>query len=119
MELTLLRTMRGEDKKQSSMLMLMSPETRVPQTHPLGAIKKLAGNCNDGACTPPSECDPHLVPPRPTARRVIAWSSAGERPSVYLESRSLLRTSLSVPNPAQFCAHATNHVGMAVFDKFL
>ena len=42
MELTLLRTMRGEDKKQSSMLMLMSPETGVPQTHPLRAIKKLA-----------------------------------------------------------------------------
>jgi transposase len=42
MELTLLRTMRGEDKKQSSMLVLMSPETRVPQTHPLRAIKRLA-----------------------------------------------------------------------------
>src|SRR5271170_2854526 len=42
MELTLRPTMRGEDKKQSSMLMLMSPETRVPQTHPLRAIKKLA-----------------------------------------------------------------------------
>src|SRR5262245_27347921 len=28
MELTLRRTMRGDDKKQSSMLMLMSPETR-------------------------------------------------------------------------------------------
>jgi len=36
-ELTLLRTMRGEDKKQSSMLVLMSLETGVPQTHrPLG-----------------------------------------------------------------------------------
>ncbi|MGH7294582.1 MAG: IS5/IS1182 family transposase, partial [Polyangiaceae bacterium] len=42
MELTLRRTMRGEDKKQSSMLMLMSPETRVPQTHPLRAIKRMA-----------------------------------------------------------------------------
>ncbi len=42
MELTLLRTMRGEDKKQSSMLVLMSPESRVPQGHPLRAIKKLA-----------------------------------------------------------------------------
>lgn len=42
MELTLQLTMRGEDKKQSSMLMLMSPESRVPQTHPLRAIKKLA-----------------------------------------------------------------------------
>ena len=34
--------MRGEDTKQSSMLMLMSPEARVPATHPLRAIKKLA-----------------------------------------------------------------------------
>jgi transposase len=42
MELTLRRTMRGEDKKQSSMLMLMSPETRVPASHPLRAIKKMA-----------------------------------------------------------------------------
>lgn len=38
----MLRTMRGEDKKQSSMLVLMSPESRVPQTHPLRVIKKLA-----------------------------------------------------------------------------
>jgi hypothetical protein len=38
----LLCTTRGEDKKQSSMLVLMSPETRVPQTHPLRAIKRLA-----------------------------------------------------------------------------
>src|SRR5277367_57861 len=42
MELTFQVTMRGEDQKQSSMLMLMSPETRVPQTHPLRAIKTLA-----------------------------------------------------------------------------
>lgn len=34
--------MRGENTKQSSMLMLMSPETRVPATHPLREIKKLA-----------------------------------------------------------------------------
>jgi transposase len=34
--------MREENTKQSSMLMLMSPETRVPATHPLRAIKKLA-----------------------------------------------------------------------------
>src|SRR5258708_24950455 len=35
-------TMRGIDKKQGSMLMLLSPESRVPATHPLRAIKKLA-----------------------------------------------------------------------------
>jgi transposase len=34
--------MRGENKKQASMLMLMSPESRVPASHPLRAIKKMA-----------------------------------------------------------------------------
>ena len=34
--------MRGEDTKQSSMLMLMSPETRGPAAHPLRGIKKVA-----------------------------------------------------------------------------
>jgi len=34
--------MRGTDTKQSSMLMLMSPESRVPTTHPLREIKRLA-----------------------------------------------------------------------------
>ncbi len=34
--------MRGENPKQSSMVMLISPESRVPATHPLRAIKKLA-----------------------------------------------------------------------------
>jgi transposase len=34
--------MRGADTKQSSMLCLMSPETRVPDAHPLRSIKRLA-----------------------------------------------------------------------------
>lgn len=34
--------MRGENTKQSSMMMLMSPETRVPATHPLRSIKRLS-----------------------------------------------------------------------------
>jgi len=34
--------MRGENTKQASMLMLMSPESRIPRGHPLRAIKKLA-----------------------------------------------------------------------------
>ncbi len=42
MELTLRCTMRGEDKKQSSMLVLMSPETMVPTDHPIRGIKRLA-----------------------------------------------------------------------------
>jgi transposase len=42
MELKFRCTMRGEEKKQSSMLVLMSPETMVPTDHPIRAIKKLA-----------------------------------------------------------------------------
>ena len=34
--------MRGENTKQSSMLMLMSPESRVPATHPIRRIKALS-----------------------------------------------------------------------------
>jgi transposase len=34
--------MRGSESKQSSMLCLLSPEDRVPQNHPLRAIKALA-----------------------------------------------------------------------------
>jgi len=34
--------MRGENTKQASMLMLMSPETRVPATHPIREVKRLA-----------------------------------------------------------------------------
>src|SRR3954469_7170126 len=34
--------MRGSESKQSSMLCLLSPEDRVPQNHPLRAIKTLA-----------------------------------------------------------------------------
>ena len=34
--------MRGSESKQASMLCLLSPEDRVPQNHPLRAIKRLA-----------------------------------------------------------------------------
>jgi transposase len=34
--------MRGENTKQASMVMLMSPESRVPNDHPIRTIKKLA-----------------------------------------------------------------------------
>ncbi len=34
--------MRGRVKEQTSMLMLASPEERIPQDHPIRRIKKLA-----------------------------------------------------------------------------
>ena len=33
--------MRGTDTKQSSMFCLLSPESRIPQGHPLRAIKAM------------------------------------------------------------------------------
>jgi transposase len=39
--------MRGADTKQSSMLCLMSPESRVPANHPLRGIKRIADHVLD------------------------------------------------------------------------
>ena len=81
--------MRGEDKKQSSMLMLMSPETRVPQTHPLRAIKQLA----DGAL---AQLSPVFD----------AMYADGGRPSIPPERllKSMLLIALySVRSERQFC----------------
>jgi transposase len=89
MELTLWRTMRGEDKKQSSMLMLMSPETRVPQDHPLRAIKRLA--------------DEALAKLSPVFDAMYA---SGGRPSIPPERllKSMLLMALySVRSERQFC----------------
>jgi transposase len=89
MEPTLLGTMRGEDKKQSSMLVLMSPETRVPQSHPLRAIKKLA--------------DAALARLSPVFDAMYA---EGGRPSIPPERllKSMLLIALySVRSERQFC----------------
>jgi transposase len=89
MDLTLRRTMRGADKKQSSMLMLMSPETRVPEDHPLRAIKKLA--------------DEALAKVSPVFDAMYA---AGGRPSIPPERllKSMLLMALySVRSERQFC----------------
>jgi transposase len=39
--------MRGKDTKQSSMLCVMSPESMVPERHPIRRVKKLADDCLD------------------------------------------------------------------------
>ncbi len=81
--------MRGENTKQSSMLMLMSPETRVPAAHPLRAIKKLA----DGALS--------------TLSPVFdAMYASGGRPSIPPERllKSMLLIALyTVRSERQFC----------------
>ena len=81
--------MRGEDTKQSSMLMLMSPESRVPETHPLRRIKKLA--------------DEALAKLSPVFDAM--YSSAG-RPSIPPErllKSTLLMALYTVRSERQFC----------------
>src|ERR1017187_87097 len=89
MELTLQRTMRGEDKKQSSMLVLMSPESRVPQTHPLRAIKRLA--------------DAALVKLSPVFDAMYAEGGRPSIPPERLLKSMLLMALYSVRSERQFC----------------
>jgi len=81
--------MRGENTKQSSMLMLMSPETRVPTGHPLRAVKKLA--------------DAALAKLSPVFDEMYA---SGGRPSIPPERllKSMLLIALyTVRSERQFC----------------
>lgn len=81
--------MRGEDKKQSSMLMLMSPETRVPQTHPLRAIKTLA--------------DEALRKLSPVFDAMYAEGGRPSIPPERLLKSMLLMALYSVRSERQFC----------------
>jgi transposase len=81
--------MRGYDSKQSTMLSLMSPEERVPEKHPLRAIKRLA--------------DAALVRLSPVFE--VMYSAVG-RPSVPPErllKASLLMALYTVRSERLFC----------------
>jgi transposase len=81
--------MRGENKKQASMLMLMSPESRVPTNHPIRRIKKMA--------------DDALAQLSPTFDRMYA---AGGRPSIPPErllKATLLMALYTIRSERQFC----------------
>jgi transposase len=81
--------MRGLDKKQASMLCLLSPESRVPTDHPLRSIKKLA----DAAL---SELSPTFD----------AMYSATGRPSIPPErllKATLLMALYTVRSERMFC----------------
>jgi transposase len=81
--------MRGENTKQSSMLMLMSPESRVPATHPIRRIKALS---DDALAKLSSVFD-------------AMYSSTG-RPSIPPErllKATLLMALYSVRSERQFC----------------
>ncbi len=80
--------MRG-DKKQSSMLVLMSPETRVPQSHPLRAIKKLA--------------DAALAKLSPVFDAMYAEDGRPSIPPEGLLESMLLMALYSVRSERQFC----------------
>src|SRR5579883_1129634 len=89
MELIFARTMRGENTKQSSMLMLMSPESRVPTGHPLRAIKKLA--------------DEALAKLSPTFDAMYADGGRPSIPPERLLKSMLLMALFTVRSERQFC----------------
>jgi transposase len=81
--------MRGESSKQSSMLFLRSPETLVPEGHPIRAVKKLA----DAALGEMTE-------------RLGAMYAASGRASIppeWLLKGSLLMALYSVRSERMFC----------------
>ena len=81
--------MRGKDTKQSSMLCLMSPEERVPATHPLRGIKKLA--------------DAALAELSPVFDEMYAKSGRPSVPPERLLKSMLLMALYSVRSELQFC----------------
>jgi transposase len=81
--------MRGENTKQSSMLMLMSPETRVPTTHPLRSIKKLA--------------DTALAKLSPVFDEMYASTGRPSIPPERLLKSMLLIALYTVRSERQFC----------------
>jgi transposase len=81
--------MRGQDKKQSSMLMLMSPEARVPLEHPLRAIKTLA--------------DAALAKLSPVFDAMYAEGGRPSIPPERLLKSMLLMAFYSVRSERQFC----------------
>jgi transposase len=81
--------MRGADTKQSSMLCLMSPESMVPERHPIRRIKKLADACLAGMS--------------PTFDAMYAATGRPSIPPERLLKASLLMALYSQRSERQFC----------------
>jgi transposase len=81
--------MRGENTKQGSMLMLMSPETVVPTDHPIRAIKKLA--------------DSVLASLSPTFDAMYAAAGRPSIPPERLLKAQLLMALYTVRSERQLC----------------
>ena len=88
MDLT-LAAMRGTDNKQSSMVCLIAPESRVPQDHPLRRIKKLA--------------DAALAELSPVFDEMYAATGRPSIPPERLLKASLLMAFYTVRSERQFC----------------
>jgi len=81
--------MRGENTNQSSMLMLMSPESRVPATHPIRRIKKMA--------------DEALAKLSPVFDGMYSSTGRPSIPPERLLKETLLMALYSVRSERQFC----------------
>jgi transposase len=81
--------MRGKDTKQSSMLCLMSPDSMVPERHPIRRIKKLADDC--------------LAQVSPTFDAMYSVAGRPSIPPERLLKASLLMALYTVRSERQFC----------------
>ena len=81
--------MRGENTKQSSMLMLMSPESRVPTAHPIRRIKALS--------------DDALARLSPVFDAMYSSTGRPSIPPERLLKATLLMALYSVRSERQFC----------------
>ena len=86
------------------MLMLMSPETRAPQTHPLRAIKKMA--------------DEALRKLSPVFDRMYAPGGRPSIPPERLLKSMLLMALYSVRSERQFCEQLTTTCCFAGFSTW-
>lgn len=81
--------MRGENAKQSSMLMLMSPESRVPANHPIRSIKKIA--------------DAALAKLSPVFDEMYSATGRPSIPPERLLKATLLMALYTIRSERQFC----------------
>jgi transposase len=88
--------MRGSETKQATMLSLLSPEQRVPKSHPLRRIKELADRALD-------ELSPVL-------EAMYAKTGRPSVPPERLLKSSLLMTLYTVRSERLFCEQLDNNL---------
>jgi transposase len=85
----LMLSMRGVDTKQASMFCLLSPESRVPQTHPLRPIKKM--------------CESVLKELSPTFDAMYSPDGRDSVPPERLLKATILMALYTIRSERQFC----------------